>query len=104
MSTNHSVINKHVVRWKPTPNQRLPPLTTTAVRLRLLSRGMEPFHRDKLKGNLRSVLNMPKMPKVPAQFGHVISNEIPWEMDAKTQAGCCVTAGGETRDDLADGQ
>lgn len=60
-----------------------------------LRRGMKPWRHDAIPLKLSHYIRRDKLPPVPAAFGHVTRQGIPWGMDANDVFGCCVTAGGE---------
>jgi hypothetical protein len=54
---------------------------------------MHPWRPDALKLKFGDFINRKKLPKVPAVYGHIKGNDVPWQMLANDQYGDCVLAG-----------
>lgn len=55
--------------------------------------GMKEWREEAIKLQFKDYINRPQLPKVPPVYGHVKSNEVPWEMLGNDAYGDCVLAG-----------
>lgn len=55
--------------------------------------GMREWHADAIKLKFANYVDRQLLPKVPATYGHVKTNDVPWGMLGNDQYGDCVLAG-----------
>lgn len=55
--------------------------------------GMKEWREEAIKLKFGDFINRKQLPKVPATYGHVKGNDVPWQMLANDQYGDCVLAG-----------